>query len=243
LSPINPYFSSGKGIGANSEQRLVESLVIESLKIYGQEIYYLPRTLVDTDEVFLESVMSKFTRSYPIEMYLNNVQGWEGNGELFSKFGIQVTDQATFVVAKRRWEDTVLQTTEFVLPPRPMEGDLLYFPLTKSFFEIKFAQHLNPFYQLGKFYVYSLQCELFTYSSELVQTGNGEIDELMGRETQDQAAQQVLTDGSNTPLLDEGGAPILLDDPKVKVFDQDDVFQNEGDNILDFSEHNPFGEV
>jgi hypothetical protein len=240
--PINPFFQSGLGIGVSSEQRLIEDLIIESLKIYGHEVFYLPRTQVDVDEIFLESTMSKFTRAYPIEMYMNNVAGFEGSGELFSKFGIQVTDQATFVVARRRWEENVLQTLEFVLPPRPLEGDLLYFPLTRSFFEIKFTQHLNPFYQLSKFYVYSLQCELFTYSSELAQTGNEEIDGLLNGQSQDQAAHQVL-DEAGEPMLNENDAPILIDDPRVSPFDQSDVFQQSGDGIIDFSEHNPLGGV
>ena len=149
----NFYFQAGNTSGTTNEQRLLEDLIIESIQIHGHDVYYLPRRSIDLDEVLGEDVLSRFENAYPIEMYLTNVQGWEGDGELFTKFGIQVTDQATFVVSKRRWEDVVGSNPDELLqiPSRPAEGDLIYFPRTNSMFEIKFVQHLNPFYQLGKY--------------------------------------------------------------------------------------------
>ena len=169
----NFYFQSGNTSGTTNEQRLLEDLIIESMKIYGHDVYYLPRRTIKQDDILGEDVLSRFENAYPIEMYLNNVDGWEGDGELFTKFGIQLTHQATFVVSKRRWEEVVgLTPDEFLqLPDRPAEGDIIYFPKTNSMFEIKFVQHLDPFYQLGKFYIYSMQCELYQYSSEIFETG------------------------------------------------------------------------
>ena len=105
--PTNFYFQTGSGQGTTNEQRLVEDLIIESLKIYGHDCYYLPRTLVDKDTIFDEDTLSAFTQAYPLEMYLDNVQGYEGEGDIFTRFGLEVRDQATFVMAKRRWEDMV----------------------------------------------------------------------------------------------------------------------------------------
>lgn len=243
--PVNPYFQSGLGPGISSEQHLVEDLVIESLKIHGQEVYYLPRTQTNVDKVFVEDAMAKFTSVLPIEMYMANVSGFEGSGELFTKFGIQVTDQATFIVAKRRWEESVLRTGAFTLPPRPNEGDLIYFPLTKSFFEVKYVQHLNPFFQLGKFYVYSLQCELFQYSSERIETGDPEIDTPLSIRSRN-LLDNTMLDEEGEALLDEQGNQLIRNDAPSKldsIFDQDDEFEVEGENILDFSITNPFGEI
>ena len=174
----NFYFQAGNTSGTTNEQRLVEDLIIESLKIYGHDVYYLPRTQVNLDTLFGEDILSQFTQAYPIEMYLTNVEGWAGEKEIFTKFGIEVRDKATFIVAKRRWENSVEQMAQAVqLPERPAEGDLIYLPKTDAMFEIKFVEHLDPFFQVGKFYVYSLQCELWQYSSEAVQTGIDEIDD------------------------------------------------------------------
>ena len=141
----NFYFQTGNTSGTTNEQRLLEDLIIESIKIYGHDVYYLPRVSVKQDNILGEDVLSQFDNAYPVEMYLTNIQGWEGNGELFTKFGIQVTDQATFVVSKRRWEDVVgSHPAELLqLPSRPAEGDLIYLPKTNSMFEIKFVQHLE----------------------------------------------------------------------------------------------------
>ena len=165
--PTNFYFQSGQGQGQTNEQRLVEDLIIESLKIYGHDAYYLPRTLVNKDTIFDEDELSKFTQAYPLEMYLDNVNGYEGQGDIFTRFGLEVRDQATFVLAKRRWEDMVLTSGgTFTQTTRPSEGDLIYLEKTKSLFEIRYVDFQNPFYQLNQIYVFRLTCELFEYSSE-----------------------------------------------------------------------------
>ena len=172
MSTTNVYFSQG----TRNEQYLIEDLIIESLKIYGQEVFYIPRTLVSKDEILGEDRLSRFTSSYPIEMYFENVDSLDGQGAFIQKFGMMLEQSATLVVSRRRWDQLVGQYDKTIIPIRPCEGDLIYFPLTKSMFEIKFVKHQDPFYQLGKLYVYKLQVELFQYASERIDTGVKEID-------------------------------------------------------------------
>lgn len=170
----NVYFSQN----VKSEQNLYEDLIVESLKIYGQDCYYLPRNMVSRDMILNEAIESKFDDAYMVEMYLENVDGFEGDGALMTKFGLEIRDQATFVVAKRTWDKLVGVWNNGIISSRPAEGDLIYLPLSKSFMEIKFVDHQSPFYQLSKFPVYKLRCELFEYSNEEVKTGIDELDKL-----------------------------------------------------------------
>ena len=177
----NPYFK----FGTNSEQNIVENLIIECLQIYGQELFYIPRTLVSKDEILGEDRLSEFKNAYPIEMYFENVDGFGGNGAFMSKFGLMIEQSATLVVARKRWQQAVAQYGQTILPNRPAEGDLLYFPLTGGLFEIKFVQHQNPFYQIGKLYTYKLDIELFQYASERIDTGYNVIDDFESLKTFD----------------------------------------------------------
>ena len=242
----NFYFQSGNNIGTTNEQRLVEDLIIESLKIYGHDTYYLPRTLVNKDTIFDEDELSKFTQAYPVEMYLDNVNGYEGQGDIFTRSGLEVRDQATFVMAKRRWEDMV-QTSggTFTQTTRPSEGDLIYFEKTKSLFEIKYVDFQNPFYQLNQIYVYRLVCELFEYSSEDLDTGITTIDSLETKYSQDMLEYQMLQE-DGTLILNETNGSIIKEEYSVTQepidnADFDSLVTLEG--ILDFSEKNPFGEI
>lgn len=177
----NPYFK----FGTNSEQNVVENLIIECLQIYGQEMFYIPRTLVSKDDILGEDRLSEFKNAYPIEMYFENVDGFGGNGAFMSKFGLMIEQSATLVVARKRWQQAVAQYGQTILPNRPAEGDLLYFPLTGGLFEIKFVQHQNPFYQIGKLYTYKLDIELFQYASERIDTGYNVIDDFESLKTFD----------------------------------------------------------
>ena len=172
MSTVNVYFSHG----TKNEQYLIEDLIIESLKIYGNEFFYIPRTLVSKDNILGEDRLSEFKSSFPIEMYFENVDSLDGQGAFIQKFGLMMEQSATLVVARRRWEQLVGRYGQTTLPQRPNEGDLIYFPLSKGLFEIKFVKHQDPFYQLGKLYVYKLQIELFQYASERIDTGIAAID-------------------------------------------------------------------
>jgi hypothetical protein len=163
----NHYFNN---IKANNEQNLVEDLVIETIKIHGVDVFYLPRTIVNKDSIFGEDPLSRFTSNKPIEMYMENVNSFIG-GDSLGKFGLEIRDSASFVVSKKRFQ----KETGML---RPLEGDIIYFPLTKGFFEIKYVEHENPFFQLGKNYVFKLSVELFQFNEETFNTGEPEIDEI-----------------------------------------------------------------
>ena len=169
--PRNVYFSQA----VRSEQHLYEDLIIESLKIYGQDVYYIPRTLVNRDNVLNEDPASKFDDAYLIEMYIENVDGFEGAGDLYSKFGLEIRDEATFIVSRRQWEKMIGIFSDLT-DPRPQEGDVIFLPMTNSFFEISFVEDDNPFFQLSDIPVYRMQCSLFEYNDEDFDTGVGEID-------------------------------------------------------------------
>jgi len=169
--PRNVYFSQA----VRSEQHLYEDLIIESLKIYGQDVYYIPRTLVNRDNVLNEDPASKFDDAYLIEMYIENVDGFEGAGDLYSKFGLEIRDEATFIVSRRQWEKMIGIFSDLT-DPRPQEGDVIFLPMTNSFFEISYVEDDNPFFQLSDIPVYRMQCSLFEYNDEDFDTGVGEID-------------------------------------------------------------------
>ena len=167
----------------NNEQRVVEDLTIESIQIHGQDMVYIPRTLVNQDEIFGEDTISAFNSGTEIEMYIESVDGFEGDGDFISKFGLEVRDSMSLVVSKKRFQQELSMT-------RPNEGDLIYFPMTNGLFEIKFVEHENPFYQLGKLYTYKLSCELFQYSQEDIDTGWSDVD---NTESQNRSNQFDIT--------------------------------------------------
>lgn len=214
----NVYFSHG----TRNEQLLIEDLIIESLSVYGQDMFYLPRTIIAKDEILGEDRLSKFISSYPIEMYFENVDNFDGQGQFIQKFGLMNEQSATLTVARRRWEQLVGQFGQTIIPTRPCEGDLLYFPLTKGLFEIKFVQHQDPFYQLGKLYVYKLQVELFQYGSEKIDTGIGSVDVF-----------ETLKSYDTT---------INNDVQKSTSFGDNTRFKTEATTVL-FDKNNPFGDV
>jgi len=161
-----------------NEQNLYEDIIIESLKIYGQDVYYMPREIVNEDKILGEDVPSKFSTAYKIEMYIENQQGFDGEGDLFTKFGVEIRDAANFVVSRRRWRHVVEQNANEISSERPREGDVLYLPLSNSMFEIMHVEHEQPFYQLNNVPTYNLRCELFVYSGEDLDTGIETIDSI-----------------------------------------------------------------
>ena len=162
--------------GSSQEQMFMSNLIIESIELYGQDIYYLPRTYVNKDTIFQEVESSNFTQALAIRAYVNNVDGWEGQGELLSKFGVRIEDKTTFIFSRTKFTQKVDDNAVLNVEGRPNEGDLIWFPTTKHLFEIKFVEAERPFYQLGKGYVWECQCELFEYSDEKLDTGVAAID-------------------------------------------------------------------
>ena len=167
----NPYISQKN----RSEQGLYEDLIIESIKFYGQDVYYLPREIVEKEDIFLDSIQSQFGDAYKVEVYIENAEGFDGEGDIFTKFGIEIRDQATFVVARRRWRELVgdrLADAHF----RPREGDVIYLPMSESLFQVMKVETETPFYQLSQLPTFRMQCELFEFSDEDFDTGIPDID-------------------------------------------------------------------
>lgn len=173
---LNPYFQQG----SRSEQNLVQDLINEQLRMYGVEVYYIPRKYLTKNTVIEEVIQSEFSNAYPIEAYINNFDGYDGQGTLLSKFGIQDVDDLTLIISRDRYENyinpLIKDLPNIELSNRPKEGDLIFFPLGNRLFEIKFVEHEQPFYQLQKNYVYELRCELFRYGSEVIDTGVDQVD-------------------------------------------------------------------
>ena len=180
-----------------TEQNLVEDLIVESLRFYGHNCYYLPRKIVNEDTILGDAAESSFEDAYEIEMYLEGNDGFEGEGELYSKFGIETRESASFILSRRSWERFVSLDANLATGLRPNEGDLVYFPLSNSLFEIKFVEHENVFYQLGKLYTFKLSCDLYEYSGEDFDTSIEAIDTDMDLAT---GAITTLT-LANTPTL------------------------------------------
>lgn len=242
----NFYFQAGIPGGRSSEQLLMEDLIIECLKIYGFDVYYIPRSSVNQDDILTEDALNNYENAYPLEMYMENVEGFEGEGDLLTKFGVEIRDTATFIVARRRWDDVVAKDGNTQLSTRPAEGDVLYFPLTKSYFEIRRVETRDPFYQVGKLYVYKLQCELMQFSSERFDTGVDEIDSGALASSLDLNEYYIMLE-DNSQILLEYVTPdgLLSEDYQIIKIDptaQNEIFKGDID-ILDFTERNPFGEV
>jgi hypothetical protein len=270
---VNHYFQAGRGIGNENEKRLHENIIIESLKIFGQDVYYMPRTLVNRDLIFGEDTSSKFDDSYAIEMYFESNEGFAGEQEIINKFGLEIRDDTTLVVSKRRFEEHVSSTANLIASGRPNEGDIIYVPLMNSFFEILFVEDQEPFFQLGSLPVYKLKVTRWEYASEKLDTGNEVIDQYEDKRTLDILQHkvslevgQVALDGDGSIVLEDyldyaSGQPAFLMletytpgatniQTQSPYADNLDLNAEAGyntvslaDDILDFTERNPFGEV
>ena len=256
--PTNVYFDHGN----TNEQRLYEDLIIEQLSIYGQDVYYLPRTLVNEDTILGEDTSSKFTAAYAIEMYVENQDGFEGEQEIIRKFGVELRDDVSLVVSKSRWQKVLEIENNLIESSRPNEGDLIWFPLVNAFFEIQFVEHEQPFYQVNNVPVYKLKCTKFEYSSEEISTGVAAIDDVEDSLSTNILNYQITvesgTDTSGSIMMesDIGDKNYILlesapvDFSTVQAVDQSHKFEaasgattaSSTDDILDFSERNPFGE-
>ena len=251
--PTNVYFSTG----TTSEQRLYEDLIIEQLKIYGQDVFYLPRKIANKDTIFGEDPASSFDDSYIIEMYVDNTDGYMGEQEIIKKFGLELRDDIKFTVSKLRWETLVSNNSDLVAE-RPQEGDIVYFPTTKAFFEIQFVEHEQPFYQQSALPVYKLSCTRWEYSSERLDTGITAIDTVEDNLSVDTMQFQFALENETGSLLLESDLGAInyflnedftmktqqpVDDGKAFEDKAGTTTTSTGDDILDFSERNPFGEV
>jgi len=174
---LNPFFLNG----SPAEQRFIQDLINEQLKIYGIDVTYIPRKFVREETIIEEVTSSKFDDSFLLEAYINTYEGYGGSGDILTKFGMSLRDELTLIISKERFEDFISpflnDMDDIAISNRPKEGDLVYFPLGGRLFEVKFVEHEQPFYQLGKTYVYEIKCELFEYEDEIIDTSIQEIDE------------------------------------------------------------------
>ena len=231
------------------EQQLIEDLVTESIRIYGMDVYYIPRTIVSRDDIFQEDDMSEYNSAFLIEMYIKNIDGFSGDGDFLSKFNIEIRDTITFSVSRRTFYDEVAISNPETLE-RPREGDLIYFPLNKKAFKITFVEHESIFYQLGSLQLWDLKCELFEYSNERLNTGIEEIDRIEWEVAISADPLAILTHNREF-LVTEDGSSILqapysgsATDPGVDIdpFAQNQEFEQVGDGIIDFTQIDPFSE-
>lgn len=225
----------------SQEQLLIENLIIESIKIYGHDIVYVPRKRVSVDQLLNEDPLREYIHAIPIEMYIKDVDGFSGDGDFLSKFNLQIRDQITFSVARRVFADEV-GTIELI--DRPQEGDLIFFPLNRKLFEIKFVEHEPVFYQLGSLQFYDLKCELFEYNNEYFETGIDDIDRMMRNYSLNMDIFALLTE-DGLVLTDEDGYTLLQESYDINENDDiadNDVIEEEADAFVDFTERDPFSE-
>ena len=211
--PRSVYFSQA----VRSEQNLYEDLIIESLKIFGQDVYYIPRTLVSRDNILGEDAASKFDDAYLIEAYIENTDGFEGAGDLYQKFGLEIRDEATFIISRRQWQNLVGIWNNVVETNKPQEGDLIFLPMSNSFFEISFVEDEQPFYQLSNLPVYKMQCSLFEYNEEDFETGLDVIDVVQGQQSY-QIGMDITVSGGNHFKQGETVTQIISTNPAISVY-------------------------
>ena len=275
--------------GSAQEQKTIENLIVETIEIYGQDIYYVPRTIVNKDTVFGEDSDTKFESAKAIRAYVNNVEGWEGQGELLSKFGVRIEDKTTFIFSRDKFKEHVDDSTVLNVEGRPNEGDLIWFPVTKHLFQIMFVEAEKPFYQLGKGYVWECQCELFEYSDEEIDTGIADLDAIetafanaitvglvaggsgtftagetvTGGTCNDTAEGKSFDSATRTLIVINRSGTFSVPETLTggtssaswttatyntiqntnSEYDQNNDFETADNDIIDFSETNPFGTV
>lgn len=214
----NSYFQNYSNF---NEQQMIDDLVIESIQIFGVDTYYISRTVDNFDEVLNEDSISVFDTAYPLDVYIKSVDGFEGEGDFLSRFGLEIRDQATFTVAFRTFERYVTRNVAKI--SRPREGDLIFLPMNNKFFKVTYVEHESVFYQSGALQVYDVKCELFEYSNERFTTGIAAIDDHYEEfDTSD------ITDLETLSL----GDPIANN-----IF-----YEEESSEFVDFSESDPFSE-
>lgn len=224
-----------------SEQELLHSLVAESISIHGIDVFYIPRNLNNFDAVYNADDISSFTRAITTEVYVKSVDGFEGDQNFMSKFGLEIRDRVTFTIATKTFEKDVGGDTNFT---RPREGDVIYFPLNKKCFDIKFVDNKPFFYSLGTLPSYDLYCELFEYSNERFITGIPEIDSIQEKLSTDILDYAILDDTGKALVTDTGDT--LVTDKynleEIDILQDNHDIQVRADGIIDFSNSNPFSE-
>ena len=240
--PTNPYFDN---FSAENEQTLIEDLIVEAIQQYGLDMVYIPRNLENLDRVFTEDDQSTYTDAYQIEMYIKNVEGFAGDGQFMDKWSMEIRDQIILSVARRSFEKEITKEVSALI--RPREGDVIWSPMNKKLFQIKFVQNYEVWYQAGTLQTWDLTCELFEYSNETFDTGLPEVDAIMKYST-DLNEHAIITEGSNplsTPEEPIGDRIVAetYDPENVQAAPSSNKYIEQAANtVVDWSSTNPFGE-
>ena len=231
---FNNFLSSG-------EQQLLENLTVESTAIHGLDVYYLPRNINNLDKLYYTDDQSSYTLAFLIAMYIENVDGFQGDGNFMSKFGLEIRDQIVLSVPITTFNQEIGAYTSQI---RPNEGDIIFFPLNKKCFQIKFVDKFEMFFQLGKVYSYKITCELFEYSNEIFKTGIADIDAIQTKYDTNIISWSVKDEAGNV-LLTEDGDYVVSEKYDLETIDpttENKEIQNESAEFIDFSETDPFSE-
>jgi hypothetical protein len=234
----NFFFSNFKN---SQEQNLLESLIIEAIKIYGEDMYYVPRNINNLDKLYTADDQSSYEQAFMVELYIKSVDGFAGDGNFMSKFGLEIRDQVVFSIAQRVFNQEIGAYTTQV---RPNEGDLVFFPLNNKCFQIKYVNKFEFFYQLGALQTWELTCELFEYSDEIFNTGIPEIDRIQTKETTN-ILDYTIKDSLSVPLMDESNNYIVVEQYNLENIlgtGENEMFKKESDQYIDFSAVDPFSE-
>jgi hypothetical protein len=232
------YFNNYKNSG---EQDLLEDLVVESIKIYGEDMYYITRNINNLDTLYTADDQSSYTLAYLCEFYIKSVDGFSGDGNFMSKFGLEIRDQVVFSIAQRTFNREIGAYTTLV---RPNEGDLIYFPLNNKCFQIKFVNKFEMFYQLGALQTWEMTCELFEYSDEVFNTGIPEIDRIQLNYSTN-ILDYTIMDETGAPLLDEDGNYIEMEQYSLDAIEgtgTNSTIANNSSSFIDWSVQDPFSE-
>jgi len=245
MPTTNFFFNNFK---SSQEQNLLESLIIEAISIYGEDMFFIPRNLGNFDQLYTADDQSTYTQAFQVPIYIENVNGFTGDGNFMSKFGLEIRDQVTFSIAQRVFNDEVGAYTTLV---RPREGDLMFFPLNNKIFQIKFVDKFEMFYQLGKLYTWKMTCELFEYSDEVFNTGIPEIDILQTKFSTNILDYSIMAETGEW-LTDEDDNYLVVEQYNLGTIlpgAENEVLPNGTNNLptgsngfIDFSEVDPFSE-
>lgn len=234
----NFFFNNFK---SSQEQNLLESLIIESIRIYGENMYYVPRKLGNFDALYTADDQSVYDQAFMVEFYIKSVDGFAGDGNFMSKFGLEIRDQVIFSMAQKVFNQEVGAYTTLT---RPREGDIIYFPLNNKVFQVKYVNKFEMFYQLGALQTWEMTCELFEYSDEVFNTGIPEIDRIQLTQSTN-VIDYAIKDENNLPLKDEANNFIVTEQYNLDNIigtGANEIIQTEASGIIDFSHTNPFSE-
>lgn len=234
----NFFFNNFK---SSQEQYLLENLIIESIRMYGEDMIYMPRNIGKLDALYGEDDHTFYQQTYEIEMYIKSVDGFSGDGNFMSKFGIEIRDQVVFSMAQRVFNAEV---GNYTAQTRPNEGDLVYFPLNNKCFQIKYVNKFEMFYQLGGLQTWEVTCELFEYSNEVFNTGNPDIDRIQTKLSTN-ILDYAIKNEAGLFLQNEDGDFITNEKYNLNVIlgtEENEIFDTEPADFIDFSETDPFAE-